>query len=35
MEIAQSKSRQAAGQVGIAGGIAYQEDTKELIVKEL
>lgn len=35
MEMTQSKSRLAAGQAGIAGGIAYQEDTEEWIVKEL
>lgn len=33
--MAQSKCRLAAGQICIAGGIACQEDTEELIVKEL
>lgn len=33
--MAQSKSKLAAGQIGIAGGIAYQEEIEELIVKQL
>lgn len=35
IEMVQSKSMLAAGQIGIAGGIAYQEDVEELIVKQL
>lgn len=35
MEMGQCKSRLTAGQDGIAGDIAYQEDIEELIVKEL